>query len=73
MSDIEKPTETIKAFISNLLDKNAELKNKIDKLEAQIAGGVRVYAQREGVKHWDCSEAAVTKNARLLFDEQGSE
>lgn len=78
MSDIQKPTGKIKEFVTNLIAENARLKNKIDQLEARIAGGVRVYAkvnangQLSYVSNYPAPDIKLSA-ATLLLDEQGGE
>jgi hypothetical protein len=47
------------------MDANA----KLQALEQRIAEGTRVYAERDGIGYWSCSEAMVIKNATLILDE----
>jgi hypothetical protein len=56
--------------INELIAENASLKNKIDKLEARITGGARIYVDKLCVLGWVIAESEQA-NATLLLDEQG--
>jgi len=67
---LRKRIAELEQFGSDLLAENAGLQNKIDRLEARIAGGVRVYVDKLCTLGWVIGESEQA-NATLLLDEQG--